>query len=284
MSHVTRLGGALALLAAVLGAPAVARGETPPALGDAAWVAVAPGIEFCRVETQGLPRGGRIAALRLDPGRCRIEPYHERDFPGDDAATADDWTRRLGAPVVFNAGLYREDRVHLGTLRRGGVDVGGSRHRSYMGLLVSGPLDRGLPDAAVLDLSTPDGRRLAPRYANAVQSMMLFDSEGVIRVRRTDRSAPRTVVAADRRGRLIVLVTEGSHTLWSLAELLLGSSWDLASAMALDGGREADLCVETSSLRYRTREAEEEGDAGSYFRGTVTLPAVIAVWPKRPDS
>jgi hypothetical protein len=218
--------------------------------------------------------------VRLDPAQCRIEPYHESDFPRDRAVSIDGWSRRLGAPVVFNAGLYREDRKHLGVLRRGGKDVGGTRHGTYKAMLVAGTAVKGLPAATVLDLERPDEALRAPRYDQAVQSMMLFDREGDIRVRRSERLAPRTVVGLDRDGRLLVLVTEGSYTLWELADLLRRGTWGLVSAMAMDGGREANLAVESAEVKYRSHEVKSDGERDPYFREGVTLPAVVAVWPR----
>jgi hypothetical protein len=146
-------------------------------------------------------------------------------------------------------------------------------------MLVSGAARTALPDAAVLDLTVPEDQGRSTHYAHAVQSMMLFDRRGEVRVRRSERTAPRTVVAMERSGKLIVMVTEGSYTLWDLADLLRNGGWGLVSAMALDGGREANLAVAAGAVRYASYQAESDGERDPYFRESVTLPAVVAVRP-----
>ena len=50
----------------------------------------------------------------------------------------------------------------------------------------------------------------------------------------------------------------------------------LAAAMALDGGKESNLAVESAAVRYRSYEAESNLGRG-FMRRSATLPAVIAV-------
>jgi hypothetical protein len=266
-------------------APEFSRDADPPSptsLTPAIWIRVAPGIEFARVEALRIPHSGNagIAVVRLDPARVRIEPYHETEYPGAGPVTIDGWQKRLGAPVVLNAGLYDESRRHLGRLQRGGNDLGGIPHTRWNGVLASGARADSLPAARLLDLSQPgDSTRMAG-YANLVQSMMLFDAEGRTRVRESDRTAPRTLVAADTAGGIYLVVTEGAYTLAACVDLLRSAGWGLRAALALDGGNEANLAVESPAVRYRSYAGVDgQNPAEGLFRAGVRLPAVVAVWP-----
>src|SRR5262249_43834923 len=106
------------------------------------------------------------------------------------------------------------------------------------------------------------------------QSFMLFDQQGERRVRKTDQIANRTVVGQDRRGRLVVVTSEGSYTLWDFAELLQRSPLQLTHAMSMDGGHEAGLCVVSGRFRYAPFGHWDEHPRPD---GVVPLPAVIAV-------
>ena len=274
-SHVFRHPGILSL-SFLLGGSLAPAGDLVPSLTTPRWKELGGGVAFTRVEATRYCRLGSVgvAVVRLDPTRCRLEPYHELEF--SDQATILDWEARLKAPVILNAGLYDTNRRHLGTLRRQGRDLGGSRHVSWRGVLVLDPREAGLPPAALLDLSLPEDVALETKYATAVQSMMLFDRKGDIRVRRTDRIARRSAVAMDRQGRVLLLVTEGAYTLWDTGTLLRESGWDLVEALALDGGNEASLVVESNGVRYRSFENDR---SGSDVAALVTLPSILAVRP-----
>lgn len=263
-------------MALLLAVPATAGGNAGGRpVPEPEWTTLFPGAEFARVEAARYCRTGHpgIAFVRLDPERCRIEPYHEREYADLPAAGLDAWQERLRASVVVNAGLYGPDRVHLGIFRRRGEDRGGRRHTRWKALLVSG--GAAPPRAGLLDLSREADRAAAPGYPNAVQSMMLLDRDGKIRVRRSEKVARRSGVAVDAAGRLLIFVTEGGYTLYETALLLRDSQWGLVAAMALDGGREAELAVESDPLRYRTADHTE----GGWMQTEPSLPAVIAVWP-----
>jgi hypothetical protein len=279
-------GAILALLISGMIVPSAGCGESAASLSEAQWGPVVPGVEFARVTALQYCRSGSpdLAVVRLDPARIRLQPYHESEFPADGPAGIQSWQIRLGAPVVVNAGLYAEDRVHLGSFRRDGKDIGGIDHQSWKGLLVSGgdspagELEES-PAAGILDLSLEADREMAGSYLNAVQSMMLLDRDGEIRVRRTDRIAPRTVVAELETGHLVILVTEGSYTLWETGALLRESGWGVVKAMALDGGSESNLVVASEALQYETGD----GEADFRFRLRTKLPGVIAVWPSSEE-
>ncbi len=266
--------------AALLGPAPVASAVGDASLSAPRWAAVVPGIEFARVEAARYCRQGStgIGVVRMDPSRCRLEPFHETEYPGAAAVGVQGWMDRLKAPIVFNAGLYDEARRHLGTLQRDGKRLESVKHTRWLALLVSGPKAPDLPAAAILDLGVAAERGWAGQYRNAVQCMMLFDGSGEARVRRSENVAPLTLLAADEAGRLLVFVTEGGFTLWESALLLREAGLGLVRAMALDGGRQASLAVEGGGVSYRSY-APSGGSvsAGEVLRAATTLPAVVAV-------
>ena len=275
-----RYPGFLAVLSLWL-AGAAAAADRNASLTPPQWKELGSGIAFARVTATRYCRMGSsgIAVVRIDPARSRLEPYHEKEF--SEAATIIDWEKRLRAPVVLNAGLYDTNRRHLGTLCRRGRDLGGNRHVSWKGVLVADPIEAGLPPAALLDLSRPEDAALEAKYETAVQSMMLFDRNGDIRVRRSDRIARRSAVAEDGHGHVLLLVTEGAYTLWDTGALLRESGLDLVQALALDGGNEASLIVESTGVRYRSFENDRSGSDAATL---VTLPSILAVRGRTPSA
>ena len=232
-------------------------------------------------------RGSRaVAVVRIEPSRWRIEPFSHREKPGSDPLDIESWQRRTGATVIFNAGQYYPDRVPMGLFVKSGQNLGSRLIKAWKALLVAEPVGqrRGrLPRAGILDLQYDEFAESTTPYRVALQSFMLLDREGKKRVRRSDWLANRTVVATDRRGRLLVLHTEGAWSLWDFADWMDRSDLDVRHAMAMDGGFESQLCVRAGKgdyVSYGRWHIDDRGDhsmAGLH----VGLPAVIGVFPRK---
>jgi len=267
--------GRIAALAALLGAALVfSRGGT-----DLRWKALRPGLEFSTLSGGPYCRRGssRIALLRLDPARVRVRAHHFGLAPERRPLDVVGWQRATHADAVFNAGQFLPDWSYMGLLVCGGNVVSRRPHPTFKAALVAGPLDGGSA-AHVLDL---EREPLAPdrlRWREVAQSFMLFDRSGRIRVRHSDRVANRTAVAEDRRGRLVVFTTEGGYTLDDFARLIRNSPLQISHAMAMDGGNEAQMCVDAGGFRYASIGGLTPGSVASDAPGPeVPLPAVISV-------
>lgn len=245
------------------------------------WRTLAPGIEFATIRGEPFCRRGSsaVAVLRLDPQRVQIRPLHFTRQPEKEPLTIVEWQRRTGALAVFNAGQYYPDLSYMGLLVSDGDVVSRQLHPGFRAALVASPDGRkGQRAARVLDLDRDplDPNRLG--WRDVAQSFMLFDRDGKSRIRRTDQVANRTVVAEDKRGRIVVTTTEGGYTLWDFAQVLRESPLELTHAMSMDGGFEAELCVASGGFRYASfgRWLGDSDDASSPG-ANVPLPAVIAV-------
>src|SRR5262245_2522424 len=264
------VGRIAALLAVGVGIWVLARGITP-----LHWKTLAPGVEFALLRGEPYCRRGPadVALLRVDPARADFRVFHYTHSGEKRPPNLLEWQRRLDALAVFNAGQYYPDFSYMGLLVSGGAIVSERVHPGFHAALVAAPA-RGRPTARVLDLEQDSLEIINGGWRAIAQSFMLFDERGELRVRRTDQVANRTVVAQDRRGRLVVATTEGGYTLWEFAELLRHAPLGLSHAMSMDGGHEAELCIVAGRFRYWSLghwSGATDPDAA------VPLPAVVAV-------
>ena len=236
-------------------------------------------VDASAVVTRGPPR---LVVLRLQPSTTLV-PHHFRAHGLTQPLTVEGWADKLGAAAVFNSGQFTATLQYIGWLKSGGRWLSPRRKAPWMGLLVSAPR-AGRAQTQLLDLALAKQDHvdaIAADYENVVQSMMLLDDKGVVRVRRSDLTACRTVVAQDGQGRILVLVTEGATTLYDLARWLPHSGLDIRRAINLDGGIEAQLAIRTPELRLAMYG--QYGISPSVFAATQlargALPAVIAVHP-----
>ena len=271
------------ILMLALWAGGAARAEDPAPAALDAWRQLRPGMEFMFLPAERTVRfgGERLACLRVDPERFAFRVL--MDTAGGESRPAQEWLRRGKALAVFNAGQYTPGGTYLGLLVRDGRPVGRLVSR-LEALFVAEPRDASLPGARVIDLRYTAFDPKANPYQQAAQSLMLLDRFGHIRVRRSPRVAHRTLVAQDLQGRILVLVSEGGHTLWELASLLKDSGLGLREVMCMDGGPESQLVVEVDDFHYSQVGRPSFSQELVLPWPTSDLPTVLGIFPRTPPA
>ncbi len=241
------------------------------------WHALAPGVEFGTIPGEPYCRLGSsaVAVLRIDPRHARLRVRHYARLAPPRMRSILEWQRAEKALAVFNAGQYYPDFRYMGLLVSDGDTVSSRPHAGFQAALVAAD-----GRADVLDLArTPLDR--AGRWSDVAQSFMLFDRDGGVRVRKSDRIANRTVVGVDSRGAIVVCVSEGAYTLTGFAELLMRSKkLALVHAMSMDGGLESELVVKSPTFRYASFGDWSDDRDPTAPGALVPLPAVITLEAK----
>jgi hypothetical protein len=257
---------------------------------------VEPGLELAVARARYGPRLGSrdLIIVKADLKVFRLAPYHEGEseswqgFP----SSIKGWAKRLPqAALIFNAGQYYPDRRHMGTLLRDGSELPGKAHGSWKGFVVQGlrASSEGVQDLsggwALIDEDTRLPGALGPEaYATVIQSHMVIDRLGRVRVRDTDRLASRSALAIDQQGDLWLVAVPGAISLYDLGLLL--KKLELVSAVGLDGGLESQVALKAGGeARYWLGRATNNF-LGNFLVDDLTppLPAVIALERLSPDA
>lgn len=231
------------------------------------------------------PETDRFLTIKVDPERYRFSVHYYAQEGLLHPPTIDEWQRRTGHEVLFNAGLFRENFAYLGLLFREGHSLGSRRHSTWQGLFVAEPINPvSAPNAAVLDLATDTFYEDRPAYREAAQSLMLLDRAGTIRVRQTGKRAYQTVVAQEKDGHILILKSLGLVTLHGLGQCLRDTFPTITLAMAMDGGSSSDLFV-SESLWKNGEPPDTRANWKDLFAGRSTahipLPTIIGLSPRK---
>jgi len=262
-----------------------------PLLEKFDWRTLEPGLETATAYLRYGPRLGprRLHLARLDPDKFTLKPWHETDFQIDglkDGRNIDGWSRLLPqAALLINGGQYEPDRSYIGLLRRDGHWLASKRHSSWQGFVVSEPGPEAPPNApraAVLDLELNEPPLAPEHYLNVMQSLMLLDSRGRVRVKNSYYLASRAAIGQDDQGRLWAIMAPGAISLRDLALALKDPALGLVRVLCLDGGFEAQIWWPDPAGPPHSVTAEylvfptETVYAPQMFR---SLPSVIAAVP-----
>jgi uncharacterized protein YigE (DUF2233 family) len=271
----------LLLLALLLVAAPALQALPPPAPPPAAvaWRELRAGLDFGHLEVETATRAGstRLAILRVDPARYQFRVLAGE--VGDEGFSAAQWRQQSAALAVFNAGQFTPQHAYLGLLIQDGRQL--TRPVSNMeAILVAEPEEPGLPLARIIDLQYTSLPLPQSPYRQAAQSLMLVDRFGQIRVRRSGKVAHRTLVAEDGQGRILVMISEGKHTLWDLARFIADAGLGLREVMCMDGGAEAQLDLLVDGIAYQQTGGPKNSPDLPLPWPAAYLPAALGIFAR----
>ncbi|MBS0168589.1 MAG: phosphodiester glycosidase family protein [Nitrospira sp.] len=224
-----------------------------------------------------------MLVVDLDPERTRFSVHNYAQEGFTQPPKIGEWQHRTGHPLVFNAGLFRENFTYLGLLYQSGRSVGSRRHSSWKGLFVAEPTAIGVKKARVLDLASDTFDEQRPVYGEVAQALMLLDQSGKIRVRDSGKYAYQTIVAETERGHILVFKSLGVVPLYDIGRCFKETLPTIRRAMAMDGGSSSDLRI-VESLWEKDLHSQEGDSWKSLFSGStsfhIPLPTVIGVSPR----
>jgi uncharacterized protein YigE (DUF2233 family) len=245
------------------------------------WRILSQGLTFTEVQVfydQDLV--DTLAVVKIDPAFNAFRVFHHKP------ESLTNWQEEIKAPVVFNASYFNPKGKLVGLILMDGKPLGPFKNNQMRGMFVAEPrgLSPDLPRATILDLKAT---RIDPKkfpWKQGVQSFpLLLDYKGHIRVRESGKKSYRTVIAADRNGNILVFNTaENFFTLYQMAQFLKASSFDIDSALNLDGGAEAQLFIKTKDFEYYSPPSWQSRLGNILDRQRFLLPTVIGVFPRQP--
>lgn len=217
----------------------------------------------------------------IDPKRYRFSVHHFAEEGLSHPPTIEDWQRRTGHHLLFNAGLFRENFSYLGLLYKDGRPLGSRRHATWQGLFVAEPTTPDRANARVLDLSLDAFDEQRAAYKEVAQALMLLDRAGTIRVRQTGKRAFQTAVAETANGHIFVFKSLDPVTLYDLGRCLKETLPAVRQVMAMDGGSSSDMLIPPSLWQ---EDLSAHPAWKSLFAGTaaihIPLPTVIGISPR----
>ena len=233
-------------------------------LADSGWIPLQTGLEKRLINLYDETSGSlweTIYLLRLDPAHFRFDVGYEA---GNSKLLAA-WQEESGAMVVVNGGFFTAEQIATALV----ITNGSAQGESYVGF--GGMIGLAEEQLTIQDLAR-NRYTGSEGYQAGMQSFpMLVLPGGQIGFpadKESGRRARRTVIAQDRDGAVLLLITpRGGFTLHQLSRYLVESDLNLDVALNLDGGPSSGILL--------TQAGTVEG-----FGAYTGIPLVLLVYPK----
>jgi len=210
----------------------------PTTAPDTGWQLLQAGLERRQINLpggDGLPWES-VYILRLEPAYFRFDVAYR---PGEPLALSQ-WQEETGALLVVNGGYFTAKHIATGRIIHNG-EASGTGYGDFAGMLAIG--EDGWPE--LWWLRKRPYNPAEPLWAGLQSFPVLVRPGGEPGFPEEDgRPSRRTVIAQDRQGRILFIVTRGGgFTLHQLSRYLTESDLDLHIALNLDGGTSTGLIL-----------------------------------------
>ncbi len=222
-------------------APTIAQSVTraptvTPVPPDTGWRAVAPGIEYRELRVEIGAQADRLRIARVDPAQARVRVLYQPDSP----RRVSEWLGSTQAQLVINGNYFDPQNHALGLIISDGTRTG-VNYEGFGGMLaING-------DTVKVRANVSEPYRQDEPLTFALQNfpmLVLPGGQANTQIDDNERLAPRSVVAQDRSGRIVFVISPSlMFTLTGLGQWLASSDLDIDTALNLDGGTSSGLLV-----------------------------------------
>ena len=228
-----------------------------PVPPDTGWRLIAPGIEYRERRVTVDDRADRLRMARIDPAQARLRVVYDPDRP----RRVSEWLVSTHAPLVINGNYFDPQHRALGLIIAAGARTG-VVYEGFGGMLAIG--ENTVKVRWNVSAPYTDGEPLLYALQN-FPMLVLPGGAANTQIDDNQRLAPRSVVAQDRSGRIVFVVSPAPlFTLTGLGQWLAASDLDIDVALNLDGGSSAGLLL-------------RDGDQTLGVDSWVNVPSVIVV-------
>lgn len=267
-------------LAATLSfALALATMPASPAAGGE-WETLEPGLELAdfAMPVASTTGDSRVTVLRADMAAFELRLL-SASAPGQgQSRSARAWCEREGLLAAINASMYQTDLKTSVSFMRTAEHANNPHFTRDRAVLVFDRIDDSVPEADVIDITCRDFAALRPKYRSFVQSIRMVSCDGQNMWHQQPRRFSTAAIAVDKGGRILFIHCRSPYSTHDFIDGLLALPLDVATAMYVEGGPQAQLylgagerVIERVGL-FENSLLEGEADQGGW-----PIPNVVGI-------
>jgi hypothetical protein len=219
---------------------------------DNVWQTLEPGLEFGVFLSPRVSEVGdsRIRVLRIDPMRFEFRLLNVSSPGQNQLLTAKRWCQQHGLVAAINASMYQKDYRSSVSLMRTKNHINNPRLSKDKTILA---FDRRTPDIPLLkmiDRQCDNFDDWKEKYYTFVQSIRMISCKGHNVWRQNSQKWSTAVIGVDEEGWGLFIHVRSPYSTHDLINILLELPLRISRAMYAEGGREAQLYVQSGKQEY----------------------------------
>ncbi len=244
------------------------------------WQTLEPGLEFGVFLSPQLSEtsDSRIRVLRIDPKRFEFRLLNASSPGQNQLLTAREWCQRNGLVAAINASMYQKDYRTSVSLMRTKNHVNNPRLSRDKTILA---FDRTTPDVPLLkmiDRQCENFDDWKDKYHTLVQSIRMISCKGHNVWRQQPQKWSTAVIGIDHEGWGLFIHVRSPYSTHDLINILIELPLQVSSAMYAEGGREAQLYIQSGDQEYEFIGSYGSGfGENSHNQYAAPIPNVVGI-------
>ena len=237
------------------------------------WETLEPGLELGSfVPAHKSPIGDSVVrVLRIDLKHFEFRLLNASAQTRNQRKSVKDWVIEHGLVAGINASMYQKDNLtsvsYMKTARHTN-STWVSKDRTF---LAFDPKDKTLPMAKIFDRDCEDFEKVRNQYRSLIQSIRMVSCKGKNVWVQQGKKWSTAGIGMDSKGRMLFIHVRSPYTTHDFINILLNLPIDLKRAMYVEGGKDAQLYVNTGK--------EEFEFIGSYSAAVDNTNGNSIAWP-----
>jgi hypothetical protein len=241
----------------LIGATPAAAGENPEVRdtssnSDNAWQQLSVGLELGIFRSPQLSEIGdsTIRVLRIDTDHFKLRLLNASVSKNGSSLSTKDWCLQNGLVAAINASMFQADYKSSVSLMRTRAHVNNPRLSKDMTILAFDRRSSDVPRAKIIDRQCDDFNTWKSKYETFIQSIRMISCTGKNVWRPQPQKWSTAAIGIDHRNRVMFIHVGSPYSTFDLINILQALPLDIARAMYVEGGPQAQLYINIGDHEY----------------------------------
>jgi hypothetical protein len=261
--------------------------KDPKTESNASWQELEKGLELgIFVSPQPSERGdSMIRILRINPQQFNFRLLNASANTGGYAVSPKQWCRRNGLTAAINASMYQADYKTSVSLMRTRTHINNPRLSKDMMILAFDRLTPEVPLIKLIDRQCEDFELWKNKYGTLIQSIRMVSCKGKNVWSRRIQKWSTAAIGIDHQGKVLFIHVRALYSTHDLINILKKMPLDIARAMYLEGGPEAQLYIRSGGQEFEFVGSYENNfteNMGTAF--SLPIPNVVGIYSRKENA
>jgi hypothetical protein len=211
------------------------------------WEKLSPGLELggfvpALKSTLG---DSRIKVLRIDLKYFEFRLLNASAQAKNERKSIKEWVIGNGLVAGINASMYQKNNLTSVSYMKTRDHINSTWVSKDRTFLAFDPKDKALPSAKIFDRDCEDFEEVRKQYRSLIQSIRMVSCDGKNVWSPQEKKWSTAAIGMDSKGRILFIHARSPYTTHDFINILLTLPIDLKRAMYVEGGKDAQLYINT---------------------------------------